>query len=136
MAAALAGGSMPDALAQAHGKRGAGDGVMAAPKRAGPPAVAPIVTNGMRIVAVNESRKRGLPQNGGYLEALDRASGKSLWLLRVYQIDYDANMEADVQDRFIEKLELKADRKTVLVTDESGKRYEVDLQSREVTALP
>jgi hypothetical protein len=135
MAAALTGCVLPHTLA--HYEQGGGDErAMAAPKRVGPAAVAPVVTNGIRIEALNASRKRGLPQNGGYLEAFDVASGNSLWLLRVYEIAYDGKMEEDVQDRFIEKLELKPDGENLLVTDEFGKRFEVNLRSRKVRTLP
>jgi hypothetical protein len=120
--------------AQPDGKHGPDQG-LATPKRVAPPAVAPLVINGVRIEVVNQSRKRGMPQNGGYLEAFDIVSGRSLWLLQVYKIDYDAKMEEDVQDRFIEKLELKPDGKTLLVTDESANRFDVDLDTRMVSPV-
>lgn len=135
MSAALTGCVLPDAVAPRQHDSG-GEHAMAVPKRVGPVAVAPVVTNGVRIEALNASRRRGLPQNGGYLEAFDVTSGRSLWLLQVYHIDYDGKMEEDVQDRFIEKLDLKPDGENLLVTDEFGKRFEVNLGSRKVTSLP
>lgn len=107
-----------------------------APKRIAPAPVAPVLVDGLRIEAVNAGRKRGLGQNGGYIEAFDVASGKSLWLLRVYKIDYAANMEEDVQDRFIKQLESTPDGASLLVTDENGNRFIVDLATRAVRGAP
>ncbi|MBI3229629.1 MAG: hypothetical protein HYZ45_05440 [Burkholderiales bacterium] len=113
------------------------DGEMGmSPKRVGPEVVTPLIIDGIRLEAVNAGRARGLSQNGGYLEAFDVASGKTLWLLQVYQIKYDQEMEEDVQDRFISKLVWQAQNKTVLVIDEFGKRYQLDLQNKIVQALP
>jgi hypothetical protein len=108
---------------------------MAAPKRVAAPAVAPLEIGGLRIEAVTAGRKRGLPQNGGYIEAFDPGSGKPLWLLRVYAIDYDPRLEQDVQDRYIAKLEPGDAAGQLLVTDEDGARFQVDLGTRRVTPL-
>lgn len=134
LAVTLAGAWMPPARACNDGNRGGMQ--MVAAKRVGPAPVAPVVVDGLRIEAVNAGRKRGLAQNGGYIEAFDMASGKSLWLLQVYKIDYAANMEEDVQDRFIKQLESTADRASLLVTDENGNRFIVDLTTRAVSAAP
>lgn len=124
--------------ARAGNDRADGIGLQMTPasKRVGPLPVAPVVMNGLRIEAVNGGRKRGLGQNGGYIEAFDQAGGKSWWLLQVYQINYAKNMEEDVQDRFIVKLESTTDGANLLVTDETGHRFEVDLANRAVRIAP
>lgn len=112
----------------------AGDMEMMAPKRVGPKAVAPVQVGELRIEAVHWGRARGLGQNGGYIEAFDTATGKSAWLLQVYKIDYEPKLEEDVQDRFIRQLALACKGHVLLVTDERGQCFEVDLATRQVTS--
>jgi hypothetical protein len=135
-AATLAVGWIPPGHAGNDGNLEGGSQMTSSPKRLGAAPVAPLIVNGMRIEAVNAGRKRGLGQNGGYIETFDLASGKAMWLLQVYKIDYAKNMEEDVQDRFIERLESTADGANLLVTDENGNRFEVDLASRKVRVSP
>ncbi len=104
-----------------------------APKRVGPPEVEPVTIGNVRYEVVHWGRERGLGQNGGYLEAFDAASGASLWLLQVYVIDYDPDLEEDVQDVFIESLKT-GPRGTLKIFDERGRRFVVDPATRTVTA--
>jgi hypothetical protein len=99
-------------------------------KRVGPPAVAAVVVGGVRYEALPWGKKRGLGQNGGYLATYDVKTGAELGLIKVYEIKYDSKLEADVQDDFIARLEL-VDGK-LLVTDERGRKYAVDLQNQSV----
>ena len=106
---------------------------MPTPKRVAPPKVKPLQVGKLRFEAIHWGRERGLGQNGGYIAAFDADSGKELWILKVYDITYDDKMEEDVQDLFIKSL--KADKDGLLVTDEDGGRYAVDLESRSVKRL-
>lgn len=110
-----------------------GDMEMPAPKRVGPKAVAPVTVGELRIEAVHWGRARGLGQNGGYIEAFEAATGKPAWLLQVYKIDYEPKLEEDVQDRFIRQLALACKDRILLVTDERGRCFEVELATRQVT---
>lgn len=99
-------------------------------KRAAPQEVKPVVYNGVKYTAVHWGLSRGLDQNGGYVEASDIKTGKQLWLLRVYRIDYDSR-EKDVQDVFITKLAIERGR--LIVTNEKGEKFIVDLKTRSVS---
>lgn len=90
------------------------------------PEPAPVQVGGMRYEAVPWGRIRGLGQNGGYIAAYDVASGRELWLLKVYEVKYLPEMEEDKQDVFIEDLALDA-KGRLRVTDERGEVYRVDL---------
>ena len=104
-----------------------------AKKRAAPEPVEPVVIQGIRYEAVPWGRARGLDQNGGYVQAVDVATGKQLWLVRVYKITYDPAMEADKQDEFISELSASKDGRTLTVVTERGSRYRIDLATRTVT---
>lgn len=106
---------------------------MPAPKRVAPPEVEPVTIGKLRVEAIHWGKERGLPQNGGYILARDADSGKELWTLRIYRIDYDEKMESDVQDIFIDRLNRGAGPNTLEVVDERGRRFDVDLETRSVT---
>ena len=102
-------------------------------KREGPDPVDPVTINGIRFEVVHWGKELGVGQNGGYIVAVDPASGERLWTLMVYGIDYDADRERDVQDLFITSLN-ETDGK-LKVVDEDEREFIVDPQSRKVTAL-
>lgn len=98
-------------------------------KRAGPAAVAPVTIGQVRYEALPWSRMRELDQNGGYIAAIDENSGQELWILKVYDVRYDGDMEDDKQDLFITRIEPK-DSRTLLIENENGERFIVDLPTR------
>jgi hypothetical protein len=111
------------------------DDGMGAPaaKRVGPPEVPPVVQGSTRFEVIHWGRDRGLGQNGGYIAALDDASDRELWTLKIYGVSYDPELEEDVQDVFIEKMTaIRAD--ALEIVDEKGRRYLVNPQARRVTA--
>jgi hypothetical protein len=102
-------------------------------KRVAPPKVKPVKIGDLRFEALHWGKERGLGQNGGYVAALDARTGKELWVLRVYTIDYRDDLEEDVQDIFIESL-AAGPRGTLKVVDEQRRRYTVDPATRTVRA--
>ena len=103
-------------------------------KRSGPEPVSPVVFAGVRYEVVHWGKGRGLPQNGGYIAAIDEASDKELWLLRVYEVHYDDDIEDDKRDIFITSLVAGGDGKHLYVEDERGRRYVVDTATRKVSS--
>jgi len=101
-------------------------------KRVGPPPVAPVGIGNLRFEAIHWGKERGLGQNGGYIAARDRTSGKEIWTLKIYDIAYDPALESDVQDVFIQSMSRIGGDK-LQVIDEKDRRYIVDPQARSVT---
>lgn len=99
----------------------------AAKKRAAPDPVDPVVIGNVRFEAPPWGKARGLGQNGGFVVAHDAATGAELWTAKVYAIAYKADMEADKQDVFIIDMKASADGKALLVADDRGRRWRVDL---------
>lgn len=100
-------------------------------KRAGPAAVAPVTVGRVRYEALPWGKVRDLDQNGGYIAAVDEASGKELWILKIYDVHYDGDKEDDKQDLFITRIEQK-DCHSLLIENERGQRFIVDLPTRTV----
>lgn len=123
LAAALAGTAAGPAWADAQRERTA------------PADVPPIVHKGVRYEVVHWGKARGLGQNGGLVAAVDAASGRELWVVRVFAIDYTVDKEPDRLDVFITSMKLDRDRRRLVLTDENGRRFGLDLATRKVTPL-
>jgi hypothetical protein len=104
-----------------------------AKKRSEPDPVDPVRSGGVRYEAVPWGKARGLDQNGGYVAAFDEKTGKELWLLKVYDVSYDGDMEADKQDVFVTSLEIDRAGRRLSVENEAGDCFSVDLESRKVS---
>jgi hypothetical protein len=96
------------------------------------PKVEPVTAGKIRYEALRGARSRGFNQNGGVIAAVDTKTDKELWTLLVYETKYDANEEADVQDVFITRLKLADKGKTLVVENEKGKKFTVDIEKRMV----
>lgn len=102
-------------------------------KRSGPEPVAPVRIGNTRYESLPFGKARGLEQNGGYIVAYDEGSGRELWTLKVYNVTYDPDMEDDKQDVFITALTFDKSRHRLLIENEEGNRFAVDLVSRAVS---
>jgi hypothetical protein len=67
---------------------------------------------------------------GGYVVATDAKTGKQLWDLKIYQLNYDKTLEGDVQHIFITSLKISSGR--LLVKNEKGGQYTIDLNKKAV----
>lgn len=101
-------------------------------KRLAPPKAEPVVVDGIRYEAPVWGKTLGLGQNGGHLRAIDVATGDELWVLVVYEIFYDGDMEDDKQDRFITNIRDIGNRRLRIESERCGV-YTVDTVSRSVT---
>ena len=70
-------------------------------KRLAPKDVDPIVTEHKIFSVPHWGQSNNRKQNGGYIEVRDKATNKKLWGVEIYDINYDENIETDVQDVFI-----------------------------------
>ncbi len=104
-------------------------------ERAEVPQPAPVSAAGVRYQAPLFTRSQGLPQNGGYVEAVDEVTGQRRWIVKVVRARTDDGKEQDKRDVFITELKLTPDGKRLLVTDERGQSYRLDLRTRRVTRL-
>jgi len=102
-------------------------------KRAAPAAVPDVAADGVRFAAAHWREGSGKPRNGGSVRAYDARSGDLLWEARVYGVDEDPRLEADVQQVHISALALKGEK--LEITDERGNRYRLDIRTRKVDAL-
>ena len=94
-------------------------------KRLPPVKVDPGINEGIRYVAPNDDGRRG------YIEAWNVGTNKKLWELTLFTNRIDPNLEEDVQWVFIKALNIQDGR--LMVTSESVKTYQVDVNTKVVT---
>jgi hypothetical protein len=97
--------------------------------RAAPHDVPPLIHNGIKYIVPHWggiSNKRN--QNGGYIEAWDIHTNKRLWELKIYTIKYDKKLEEDVQDIFINRIEIKNNK--LLIWNEVNDKFIVDIDTK------
>lgn len=98
---------------------------LASAKRLPPVKVDPLVYEGVRYVTPNDDGRRG------YIEAWNVGTNKKLWELTIFTNGIDPSLEEDVQWVFIKELNIQDGR--LMVTSESGKTYQIDVNTRAIT---
>lgn len=94
-------------------------------KRKAPEEVTPITTDRIRYTA---------PQTlSGFIEARDVVTNQLYWMRQIYVVKYNINVERDIQDCFITRLEIQ-DQK-LLISNEEDYTYSLDLNTLEVKAI-
>lgn len=104
-------------------------------KRVAPINIDPVILNGIRFEAVHWGKSRGLKQNGGFISAVNIASDKEIWLLKVYKINYDGDKEQDKQDCFITELYLDKNGLYLYVKNESNEMFEINISSKKIKRI-
>ena len=100
--------------------------VLAAPvlaKRGAPPLVPPVT-----VGTVEYSAPSG---RMGFVVATDTRSHQELWRERIYFVVINPFLERDVQDVFINSLVVEGN--SLLITNERGARFVLNLATRKVT---
>jgi hypothetical protein len=106
-------------------------------RRKAPDPVNPVSFNGIRYEVIHFGKARGLKQNGGYLAKFDERTGDETGLIKVYKVKYSwwGGKERDKQDNFITSLELDTIASKLVVYNERGASYSVDLDTERVEIL-
>ena len=92
-------------------------------KRSVPSAVEPVTVQGVTYSAPATAM--------GFVVAFDASSHRELWRQRIYRIRVNPSLERDVQDVFITSLTLRGG--SLVIANERGERYALDLSTRKVT---
>lgn len=103
--------------------------------RSPPPKVDPVVRDGKRYAQHIGTHNEQLGQSGGLLEIIDEASGKQVGMIKVYDNQRRPDLEGDVQDIFFASMAFDSAGK-LIITDEVGRRFAVDVVKRESQPLP
>lgn len=86
-------------------------------KRSAPKPAKAILNAGLRYEAIywsSESEK--LKQNGGFVRVINARNNLPICTKQVYETKYDQNLETDIQDNFITKLQIKGN--SLLISSE------------------
>jgi len=99
-----------------------------------PPDVPPVEYKGIRYAQEMQGLDHGFDQATGYLVAYDGKTNEQLWAVKVYEVDTVPGLEPDVQWIYFKSMSLVPGRDELLIENEVGGRYIVDLQKR--TSVP
>lgn len=108
-------------------------GNMPTPSRPPPPQVMPIEHEGVRYEQDMQSYHFGGTQPGGYLVAIEPASGKRLWMLKVYEVPLQEAAGVSTPGRYFRSMRLVPGRNEIEIESEVGGKYLVDLAARSAT---
>ena len=104
--------------------------------RRAPRRVEPVVHAGVRYEQVFGKVLPEQDESGRWLAAYDVATDKLLWGVKVYDTPQIAELERDVQAVYFTSLQLGDDGSSLLVTNERGRRFSIDLATHLVRELP
>ncbi|MGN6282258.1 hypothetical protein [Frateuria sp.] len=101
--------------------------------RPSPPLVEPIVHDGVRYEQDMHGYRHGGTQSGGYLVAVDQATGDHLWALKVYDVPDQDAAGVSTPGRYFKSMRLLPGGGSIEVHSETGGRFAVDLKQRTST---
>jgi outer membrane protein assembly factor BamB len=91
-------------------------------KRAAPKEVEPVIAGNIKYTAPTDRM--------GYVVAIDISANKEIWSKKIFTIKYNRQLESDVQDIFIDKLNIKDNK--LYIHDEGKRMYVMNLETQEV----
>lgn len=100
-----------------------------------PPAVPSVARGGKRYAQRLGSHDGATGQSGGLIDVIDEKTGAVEAVIKVYDNPRDPAVEGDAQDIFFQAMAFDASGR-LIVTDEVGRRFAVDVATRVVMALP
>lgn len=103
--------------------------------RSPPPKVEPVVRDGKRYAQHIGTHDDRIGQSGGLLEIVDVSTGKQLAMIKVYDNQRQPDLEGDAQDIFFASMAFDSSGK-LIITDEVGRRFAIDVVKRESKPLP
>lgn len=105
-------------------------------KRDAPPSVEPLEHNCIRYEVEHWGKTKGLKQNGGYIAAVDIANNEQIKWIQIYKIKYSWwGKEDDKQDIFINEISLDKLKNKLIITDEKGRIFHLDLLTSNVDEI-
>jgi hypothetical protein len=102
--------------------------------RSAPARLPPVEIDGVRYEQVMNGLRIGMPARCGYLSATNVKSGERLWVIRVYEVTYDEQLERDVQDVYFTRMHAMPGGK-LEIENEAGDKFVVDLAGRSAQPL-
>ena len=90
------------------------------------PAVRPVLHNGVRYEQLRRPSEQGFSQSGGVLAATDVASGKQLWVIRLFKTEFDPKEEKDAQEVYVSQLVFDAKAGVLMAADERKRRWRIN----------
>ena len=135
LAPALVTASGPVSVAAAESKESIAMSSNPSASRPPAPQVPPVDHKGVHYEQDMQSTQHGGSGLGGYLAAYDMASRRLLWTVKVYDVkDYSAERVGGI-GLYFKSMKLVPGRDELMIENEAGGRYAVDLHTRNVIVV-
>jgi hypothetical protein len=99
-------------------------------KRKPPKELNPVRRGGIKYSIHHGELLKKKTTDGAYIRAYDIALSEPLWDLKIYSIEYDEEMEKDVQDVFVRSFKLKKDK--FIIRNERNDMFIVNIRTKKV----
>ena len=103
-------------------------------KRAAPNKVSAITTE-KAVFSVPHFSNEERHQNGGFVEAHHPKTKKLLWRIKIYNTNYNPDLEQDIQDVFIKTMSFEKKHNLLIFSDEKSRTFALNLDSKKVKQL-
>lgn len=97
---------------------------------------APAVVADVTVGDITYRQAGGEHQRSGFVEARRAETDELLWTVRIYEVAFRPELETDVQEVYFTDMSYDADANALLIGNERGERFSLDLDVRKVTPLP
>ena len=99
-------------------------------KRKAPAKVSAVEHAGVRYRVEPWVIENGQRKKAGVIKAQDIKTGTEIWSITVYVVGQKSGLESDVRDVFINALSFDGDKNRLIVKNERGDTYWVDIKKR------
>lgn len=103
--------------------------------RIGQPELPPIVFEGRKYSQIMNGAALDLAQRTGYVSVVDVSEVTLLAIIRIYDVELDGDNEEDIQDVFFTAMDLDAENRRIIIENENGGEYALDLDGWSVSTL-
>ncbi|WP_345533507.1 hypothetical protein [Viridibacterium curvum] len=89
------------------------------------PTARPVSHAGIRYEQMRRPMEHGFKQAGGVIAAVDEATGKQLWMVQLYEIQFDEKEERDAQEVYVASLSLDTKAGVLTAIDERKRTWKL-----------
>ena len=104
--------------------------------RIGPRKIDSIEFEGRRYAQIFNGENEGLAQRTGYLCVTEISTGRRVATIKAYDVSFDPQEEADVQDVFFTRMQLDVGNRRLLIESERRQRVHIAIDGHAVTPAP
>lgn len=104
-------------------------------KRKAPSEIPSIIFKGKKYIVTHWNKEPAFKQNGGIIEVWNIKKNRLIKRVLIYKIQYKSEIESDIQDVFITSIKLNKSKNTIIIVNEKGNIYGLNIHNYKVTRI-